>query len=712
MPTTTNSQALTLTAVLAVAIAPAARAEESAAPLPVATPGPASPQVASAAIGSVASTAGRQVYQAADFARYAPRNAFDMLRQVPGFSIRDSEQMRGLGQATGNVLVNGQRLSSKSDDIYTQLSRIPASNVTRIEIVDGATLDIPGLSGEVANLVVKADAFSGQFSWQPQARAHFTDPLLTRGAVSVSGTRGPVDYEVGLTNSDSGRSGAGGLTIIRNGAGEVIERRNDIWTSKYDSPKLSARLAIAGPGKAKGNVNAHYQRIYSHYDENGIRVSSGLPDRSRFVSERNDTYNYEFGGDYAFPLGPGQLKLIGLDRFSHEPYRQTVITRFADGRVPEGDRYAQVGDIGEKIARGEYSWKMLGGEWQVSGEAAFNTLDNVAALFALDPASGDFVGLPFPGGSGGVKEDRYEGLLSFGRPLSRTLSFQLVAGAERSTISQTGANGLTRTFFRPKGSVSLAWKPSSTFDLSAKLRRRVLQLSFYDFLARAFLDDDNQNAGNNQLVPQQDWSVEIEANKKLGPWGSTKLRLIHRSVEDYVDIVPIGATGESVGNIPKARAHAIDWTSTVQFDPLGWKGAKLDAHVILQKSSLRDPFTGQSRPYSGFTNRIVELSFRRDIPGSPWAYGAEADYNHQQASFRRNQTDRIWEGPVFGSIFVENKNVLGLTMRADLRNIGNARSRRERVVYGGLRGASPIAFTESRDRLIGPIIAFSVKGGF
>ena len=69
-------------------------------------------------------------------------------------------------------------------------------------------------------------------------------------------------------------------------------------------------------------------------------------------------------------------------------------------------------------------------------------------------------------------------------------------------------------------------------------------------------------------------------------------------------------------------------------------------------------------------------------------------------------------GPVWASVFVEHKNVMGLTVRASINNITNARSRRDRTVYEGLRGASEIAFVEERDRLIGPIFAFSVRGKF
>lgn len=663
---------------------------------------------ATASVAPIGSGA-RQTYTPADFTRYAPKNAYDMLNQVPGFQIRDNEEMRGLGQATGNVLFNGERPSNKGDDMFTQLSRIPAGNVVRIEIVDGASLDIPGLSGQVANIVYRADAFSGQFSWKPEFRAHYTDPLLTRGDVSVRGRTGAVEYEVALSNDNAARSGAGGPTLIRDGAGAVIERRSDIWSTHFDTPKLSGRITWDPAGDSIANLGGHYQRKYDRYTEDGVRSGPGLPDRLRTVRENADNWNYEVSGDYQFGFGPGKLKLIGLRRFSHEPYSQEIVTLPEDGAAT-GDRFAQTGDLGETIARGEYQWKMLGGDWQLSGEAAYNKLDNVAAIAVLDP-SGQFVDQPFEGGTGGVSEDRYEGLLSFGRKLTGKLSFQIVAGAEHSTITQTGVNGLTRSFFRPKGSLSLAWTPSPDFDVSFKIRRRVLQLSFYDFLARAFLNDGNQNESNNDLRPQQDWSYEGEINKQFGVWGSTKLIFIYRDVEDRVDVIPVG-NGEAVGNIAKSRAGAIDWTATINLDPAGLKGVKVDTRVLFQKSSLRDPFTGETRQWNGFTDTVIELNVRHDVAGTDWAWGAGGNYGHYQPSYRRNQVDTLWEGPVFANVFVEHKNVMGLTVRAQVANILNARSRRDRTVYTGLRGASPIAFVEERDRLIGPVFAFSVRGKF
>src|SRR3546814_19063456 len=102
---------------------------------------------------------------------------------------------------------------------------------------------------------------------------------------------------------------------------------------------------------------------------------------------------------------------------------------------------------------------MLGGDWPLSAEAAFNTLDNVARLYTPDPASDDFAEIPYPEGTAGVKEDRYEALLSFGRNLTGKLSFQLIAGHQHSPLEEHAANELEQIFFPPKGPQTLLMTP-------------------------------------------------------------------------------------------------------------------------------------------------------------------------------------------------------------------------------------------------------------
>src|SRR5690348_18355998 len=51
----------------------------------------------------------KRVYTLAAFARFAPKSAYDMLVQVPGFTIRTVDtSVRGLRQASEKVIITGQ----------------------------------------------------------------------------------------------------------------------------------------------------------------------------------------------------------------------------------------------------------------------------------------------------------------------------------------------------------------------------------------------------------------------------------------------------------------------------------------------------------------------------------------------------------------------------------------------------------------------------
>jgi outer membrane receptor for ferrienterochelin and colicins len=656
-----------------------------------------------------ATVEGPKTFVPADFARFAPRNALDMLRNVPGFSIREATQERGLGTATGNVLINGQRISGKSNDVITELGRIPASNVVRIEIRDAATLDVPGLSGQIANVVVKADSFSGQFAWRPEFRQRFTDPLLTRGEVSVSGKLGKLDYNFGLLNQ-SFRSGAGGRTLIYAADGAFIERRDDVWTGSGEDVRASARVTWDGPGSSVANLNASLRGFFYDYRELGTRTGPGLVDRIRRVTNDEDEWIWEIGGDYEVALVGGRLKLIGLARSDHDPFEQGVRTEFANGDPDTGSTFLNVADTQERIARAEYRWKWGKGDWQISAEAAFNSLDNVTEYVELQP-DGSLTEIELPGSTGIVKEDRYEVMASYGRPLSSTLTVQLAAGGEYSNLRQIGAGGLSRTFWRPKGLLSAAWKASPRLDVNFKLQRRVGQLNFSDFLATVNLTDDRENAGNVELVPTQSWEADLEATRNLGRYGTTTLRLYGRLYEDVVDTIPIGLDGESRGNIDRATAYGAEWKTTFNFDPMGWRGAKLDARFQAQKTRVKDPLTGESRPISSNLLHLVDLTLRHDIPDSDWAWGGNMNYALYAKDYRLTEVGRLWEGPVWASAYVENKDVMGLTVRATVSNIFGATSMWDRIVYVGRR-TGPIQQIEHRDRLIGPIFSFQVRGKF
>ena len=153
-------------------------------------------------------------------------------------------------------------------------------------------------------------------------------------------------------------------------------------------------------------------------------------------------------------------------------------------------------------------------------------------------------------------------------------------------------------------------------------------------------------------------------------------------------------------------------TSTILFDPIGWKGAKLNLTLGFEATSVRDPLTGEKRAISGNLDRWAEVTLRHDIPGSKLAWGIAASHNHYAKSFFLTEVNREWEGPVFADLFVEHKDVMGMTVRFTAGNVLNARHRFDRVVFDGRRESDPIAFVQKHNQLIGPIFALQVRGTF
>jgi outer membrane receptor for ferrienterochelin and colicins len=661
------------------------------------------------------STGAKRVYTPADFARFAPKTAYDMLVQVPSFTIRSADQERGLGQASENVLINGQRITDKSGGAIDQLKRTSAQAVDRVEIVEAASLGIPGLSGQVANVILKANQKgTGEFSWDPGFRAHFTKPQYDNLTVSYSGATGPLDYTVSAA-ALSGRGGLGGPVYIRDANHNLIETRDEVYHSEYHEFVFKTKLGLDGPGSSLGNLALNYNPYWSPQFLGDTRIEANGERRSRVNRQKKPGYNADVNADYEFALGPGRLKAIGLYHREHAPNTTTQILTFDSTRAPAtGARFVRDARYLEEIARGEYRWKTGRNDWQVSVERAFNSLDQRGSLFQLDP-QGVFQQLPFPEGTGNVAEVRYEAIASLSRPLAPNLDLQLAAGAETSALDRVDDDQPARKFFRPKGSLTLAWRPAKTWDISLKLRRRVGQIDFLDFLAQPQLSQDRENAGNPELVPPQSWEVETEFAHDLGKWGKTRLNLHYYRVQDIIDVIPIGTNQQGIGNLPSAEKAGAETTSTFNFDSLGFSGAKLDLNAGFEWSSVKDPLTGIKRPISGNYDRWGSAELRQDLPHTPYAWGLTAQYQHYAKNYYLTEIIRTLDIPLAFGAYVEDKNVMGLTIRASVFNMFGGRHGLhtvDRVVYTGFRDRTPVDFYETHRDLVGPLFDLSVKGTF
>ncbi len=655
---------------------------------------------------------GAQRYSPSDFASFSPRTALDMVEKVPGFLIVTGTNggARGLGAATENVLINGERIANKSTDARSALQRIAATQVAYVDIVDGASLNVPGLTGQVANVVLVAGAAQAGFTttirWQPEWRPRIADNWLA-GEVSTTGRLGGTNVTLSLKN-DANRQGHWGPEQRFDGNGVLQFTRDEFARYYGDRPRLALALARTTTSGNKWNFNLGGQLQKLNDSVRGVsdRPVSGVV-RETFESIE-DEHNFDIGGDYELGLGTGRFKLIGLYRFEHSPNVDTFIVDQAIGGR-SGERFKQTADEGESILRGEYGWRTAGGtDWQVALEGAYNTLDVDAEFATLQP-DGSFLPIIFGGETTKVEEKRGEASLTWGRALASNLTAQINLGAEYSELSSSGPGGLTRRFIRPKGKLALAWKVGPRTTINYQLQRRVDQLNFFDFASSVDVANGQGNGGNGLLVPPILNRTELEFVQDMGAWGNASVAFAYAYAQDLVDQIPLSPTTEGRGNLPGSHLYRISSKATLLLDRLGWKGARINSDLTWRRNRVRDPLTGGWRAQSEGQEYLVDVSLRHDIPGSLLAWGAGYFDERNSPNLRLGAVETEYTAGAFVTAFVEHKNVAGFTVKLSYRNLAGMTDAFDRTVFVNRRDG-PIAFSESRRREFGRYFQLTVTG--
>ncbi|NNC38610.1 MAG: hypothetical protein HKO02_14225 [Hyphomonadaceae bacterium] len=651
-------------------------------------------------------------YDASFFKKYAPVTAADMVAQVPNFALIELDSKRGLGQGGVNVLINGVRLTGKDNDARSALTRMPAASVARIEILNGASLNIPGLGGTVANIVTNQNKTSGSWKYfaefQDRSRAN-----LFGIEASVSGSRGPVEYNIGF-ESGPFRDTETGPELITNGFGDVIERRDELALAFEDNPKISAEFSYLPDNGHVAHLNANYQVTNYRLEEASLQtaITSAGDNGERLTSFGEDGWNGELGGDYAFDVGEGNLKLIGITRQSDIDLKDTFRTFDFNGNDTT-EVFTQSTQSGETIARGEYSFKQDETmDWQFAVEGALNFLETEATLGEL-AEDGSIIDIPLPGSSSRVEEKRIESNITGNWKASEKLSLQASAGVEFSELSQTGPFGLTREFVRPKGFVSTSYAASDTLNIRTKVERTVGQLDFDTFISSVSLADDLANAGNPEIVPAQSWDGEIELEKSWSNGVSGTLKLYGQKIEDVVDRIPLPNGGDAPGNIDSAEVLGVELIGTVLMDDFGLEGARVDVELAAENSSVADAVTGLDRRLSEGLVSSYTIDFRHDIPNTNWAWGGDVVGNRDSANFRLNQISHFTESAPEVGVFLEHKDIRGLTLRFDVRNALSAETKNIRNLFDGdNRRVGSFSGSESRVRTAAPRYGITLSGTF
>ncbi len=678
---------------------------------------PDCPPQPACAIAPATSPSGRVTYDAAFFAQYNPQNAFDMVRQTPGFTLDGGEERRGFSGAVGNLLIDGVRPTAKSQSLDSILSRIPARQVLRVEVLRGAETsgDASGQS-VLLNVVRTPTAGSGIWRAGSEYNGAGSGP---RGELSYSGRNGQFEYGVGVDYYSQYREQPGTRHYFDNAG--VLERTADTPSPRdFREGSLTANAAMPLFG-GRLSANAQYYRNRFHARSSFLFATpAGAADGTELDVVTEHATNLEVGANYDKDIGPWSLALVGLANRGSYANEEAFSSFDAAG----GFDFAFGQDIdnedSETILRGSLSRSFGEHRVEVGGEGAFNSLD--ASLdFTLDTGAGP-APVPIQNSNVLVEEQRAEAFAVHTWRPNQQWAIETRLAGESSTLTFSGDTDqeVELAFFKPSMQLSRSFGDD---QVRLRVYRDVGQLDFNDFVSTAGLADARIEGGNPDLRPQTSWRAELAADFRFPGNGALSLALTRHWIEDLADLVNLTDTNNTPGDpsddvsfdAPGNIGEADAWSLTAQITlPLRafLPGAQVTATGALWRTEVVDPITGRVRDFSNQVESELNVEFRQDLNALRLAWGVTYFKQGEFTSFRFNETDTYEEGP-WVDAFIESTAIRGVRLRLVAANVFDGTIDRERRFFAPNRvGALDSVQTRFREFDHDPWLVISASGSF
>lgn len=623
---------------------------------------------------TAATAANRAVYEASFFAPYAPSDALQIIDHVPAFKLDEGDiTARGFRQAAGNVVINGRRPSLKSETLATLLARIPASRVLRVEVASGEQFgaDYAGKT-QVANIILSdVGGFAGTIEatlWR-----EFTGAVMPEGSASALLRRGASTFSAALKleNSTVSETGYDRVTALPGGAEEEFRRKINRIKDPIGSASAGWSLEQGDNRSAHLNVSLAIER--DQLTQTSHVVPQGGPARTDFLYERYFRRTIELGGDVTRPLLGGGVKLLGLATRRYRDRHDSGLEQYA-GQL----RQSQNDWREESLARLSWSRADLAG-WSVElgGEGSYNRLRSSVDLRMIGIAGG-VTPIDLPINDAVVSEYRGEAFANAGRALSGRLHLDLGLGYEASRLRVRGDAQAQRAlrFLKPKA--TLDWRQGD-WHLQLLAQRTVSQLDFDDFVSVAELTSDRLSGGNPDLQPERAWELRAAVDR---PWlgdGRIKFELGYNFISMVEDHIPTPDGYDAPGNLGEGSEFSMVGNADLPLGRLGIKGGRLSLYGSYLDTTVRDPYTGARRAFSGSSAFYFSVQFRQDLGRFAWGLSGEGGAVTQ--NFRRDEVDRFHTVNPHLSGFVEYRPRGGWILIMGAKNLLDGHFRQYRDFF-------------------------------
>lgn len=672
---------------------------------------PADPQEKKqdATVDTVDTDGGNSSYPAKFFVQFAPQNALEMIRRVPGFTLQGGRNARGFGGTAGNVLLDGARPTSKSD-LEDVLRRIPATQVERIEVIRGG-VGAAATAGQsvVANIVRVQGASTGtaRYSLERADNGTLRPRLELTYSTTIDGWETSSRLSTGIVNNPRSAvfedfDADGNLTSSTT---EQRDNRSEwAWYTGEAGKDLFGGKLIINTRFGGGSSGNFFTR--ETFDD---RLPDGRHDEFTVIDQPNSDRAFELGANWTKTSAKDwKLSLIGLTELASQSNPSLLTEENNTGlQTFLSDSQAESETI-ESILRTTYAkvgTSKLKPEF--GAEVAYNQLISTLDLFEEDEDG--IVDIDVPSANAKVAEIRAEAFTNLVWQATDKLIIDGGLTWEISRLRVTGDADSTQTFKFFKPTLTATYNFSDSLQLQISGVRQIGQLDFDDFAASNDVGVDRVLAGNPELRPEKTWRATTRLDWRFSERGSLNIRAFTAHRNDVLEQIILPSGGSGRGNAGTSNFSGLDVEVVL---PLGFvlPGAQIEANYRRRWTSFFDTIINAERDISNRNRRKLNFRFRQDITKHKLAWGVSLNGRFTEPSFFVDEIN-FFRGNDRYTAFIETTRYFGVKMRLEFEDFNGARFESDRFFFDPTRGDQPDG-SQFRRFFPGPAIQLQITSQF
>ena len=551
-----------------------------------------------------------QTFTAEFWAQRQAQTAFDVINNIPGFTLVEKQAKRGLSHATANILINGVAPLSKNASLQTQLRQISTDNIQHIDLYQANhPFSAASQFSQLVNIVTQKN--TKKVTLFAKGTVQSDTAMMDEVSLHIAAPWSGWDHQLNI-NTQNPRYLSTADIVDKNTNGTVILIADETYTEQENNVNVTLSSHLE---QQKNRVQLTLNAQKNNLQENTTHDFS-VSDKTRFLTE-NEQSQLEFGANWQYRgFASWQLHGSGFAKRTKDKTR-SISSFFEQETGPVSvhnshfEQSKTLTEYASKIAISQPNHR-LAPEYGIAisrNELIANTRPSSSAHNPINIRST-------------VLETRYEPYIQMSTALNPHWQLITRVNTEYSKLSTQGEQPFEVTKLHIKPFARLSFDTNTKLLLSATAQQQVKQLDFDPFISSEESNYNRLLTGNLQLKPMQFDELSLQLSYAASQSSTLNISAFYQWQKNVHEYIPLPNSGTGIGNAGDAEYFGMNTNITFSIDKV-LTGGRIELSHTYRHAKFNDLITGE-RPITGLTPHQFEVDFIHETHRLSWGVNYKA----------------------------------------------------------------------------------------